>query len=187
MASESSFVTVATFASVGEAEVARMMLEGHGVTCFLDGAELVNMVWLASNAVGGVKLQVAADQAAKAEQLLARRQRAHAVDDYGLATPQRPAHPAEPEDETEVEPDEPTSADSADFLVQRAWRAALLGLVLCPPLLHLWSLLLLAEAATRETPVSGTHRGKMMGALAIDLAVLFLGAVLYVIWTLSVH
>jgi hypothetical protein len=143
---------------------------------------LVNMMWFASNAVGGVKLQVAAADVARAEQLLARRQRGRHVDDYGLENPQRSGQAASDEDEADGEPG--PGASSADELVNRAWRAAVFGLVLCPPLLHFWSLCLLAEAFTRQTPVSSSHRAKMAGALAIDVAVLLLVGSIYPMWNL---
>jgi len=184
MSTDQPLVTVATFATAGEAEIARIMLEGHGVPCYLADAELVNMMWLASNAVGGIKLQVAANDVARAEQLLTRRQpsrRHRPVDDYGLEDPQRPAQPAEDE------PGPAAVGDSADMLVIRALRAALLGLVCCPLLLHLWSLLLLTEAVTRNTPVSAEHRGKMLAALMIDVAVLALVAALVLWWSLQVR
>jgi hypothetical protein len=187
MSDPHELVTVAMFGSVGEAEVARMTVEAAGVKCYLADAETVNMLWFASNAVGGVKLQVAAEDAARAEQLLAQhrpRVRGRNVDDYGLENPQRGLPATDDADEAD---DEPVQAGvSADVLVSRAWRAAIIGLVLCPPVLHIWSLCLLAQAVTQEVPVSEQYRGKMKGAAVIDVAALVLVGSLWPMWNLLV-
>ena len=51
-----NLVTIATFDSPAEAEVARLALEEHGIRAFLADDNLVGMNWLLSNAVGGAKL-----------------------------------------------------------------------------------------------------------------------------------
>src|SRR5262245_22483438 len=63
-------VTVATYPFSGSAEMARMRLEAAGIPAFVIDAETVSMNWLFGNAVGWVKVQVAASQAAKASALL---------------------------------------------------------------------------------------------------------------------
>jgi hypothetical protein len=185
MSDPHELVTVAMFGSVGEAEVARMTLEADGVKCYLADAETVNMMWFASNAVGGVKLQVAAEDAPRAQRLLAQhrpRDRGRNVDDYGLEKPQRGSPDTGEADEAD---DEPVQAGvSADVLVSRAWRAAIIGLVLCPPVLHIWSLCLLAQAVTQQAPVSEQYRGKMTGAAVIDVAALLLIGSLWPMWSL---
>jgi ribosomal protein L40E len=51
-------VTIGTFQSLPEAEAARLRLETEGIHPFLSNAEIVNMDWFLSNAIGNIKLQV---------------------------------------------------------------------------------------------------------------------------------
>lgn len=183
MSTDQPLVTVATFSSVGEAEVARITLEADGIACFLADAEAVNMLWYASSAIGGVKLQVAARDARAAERLLGsrmRRMRDRAVDDYGLQrmSPGGQAQDDEPAEHKDAAPGGP------DALVNNAWRAAVFGLILCPPILHLYSLWLLLQAMSLEQQVSEPLRGKMLATIVIDLAAIFLMAGLWPMWKL---
>jgi DNA-directed RNA polymerase subunit M/transcription elongation factor TFIIS len=53
-----SLITVATFSQAVEAHIAKGRLEAEGIDCFIADENIVNMNWLYSNAVGGVKLRV---------------------------------------------------------------------------------------------------------------------------------
>jgi len=61
---------------------------------------------------------------------------------------------------------------TAEALANRAWRAAVLGLVLFPGILHLYSLLLLVNMMFKDEEVSPSAMRRVYGALALDLAVL---------------
>jgi hypothetical protein len=63
-------VTVRVFTSVPDAQVACTALLAAGLDASLRDEHLVSMQWLYSNAVGGVKLQVPAEQAEEARALL---------------------------------------------------------------------------------------------------------------------
>ncbi len=63
-------VTVRVFTNVPEAHVACTALLAAGLEASLRDEHLVSMQWLYSNAVGGVKLQVPAEQAEEARALL---------------------------------------------------------------------------------------------------------------------
>lgn len=52
-------VTLTTFSSPVEAQMAKNLLEAHGIVAYLADEETVGMYWLLGNAIGGVKLQVA--------------------------------------------------------------------------------------------------------------------------------
>jgi membrane protease YdiL (CAAX protease family) len=69
-----SFVTVATFDFRADAEVAKLLLEQDGIKTFLADENLVGVNWFLSNAVGGVKLQVAAADVDRAGEILQRAQ-----------------------------------------------------------------------------------------------------------------
>jgi hypothetical protein len=79
----SRFVTVAAFNEVPKAEIARNILTEAGVKSYLSDSELVAMDWLIANAVGGVKVQVAEEDAERALEALAaaRDMDDHLVDD----------------------------------------------------------------------------------------------------------
>jgi hypothetical protein len=63
-------VTVRAFATVIDAQVACAVLQSAGLGASLRDEHVVSMYWLFSNAVGGVKLQVPADQVDVAQDLL---------------------------------------------------------------------------------------------------------------------
>jgi hypothetical protein len=65
-----SLVTIATYSSPLEANLARNCLAESGIEAFLMGEEAVAMAWMLSNAVGGIKLQVAEVDEVKALALL---------------------------------------------------------------------------------------------------------------------
>lgn len=63
-------VTIATYPTPAEAEVARVALEAEGITAFVTNDNLVGMTWILGNAVGYVKLLVAAPSAERATRIL---------------------------------------------------------------------------------------------------------------------
>jgi hypothetical protein len=67
---EEQLVTVETYSFLPQAQAAKLQLEGNGITVFLADAETVNMDWLLGNAIGNIKLQVPAEQAERALEVL---------------------------------------------------------------------------------------------------------------------
>jgi rubrerythrin len=65
-----SLVTIQTFRTAHEAELAKARLETGGVQAFLADAEMIRMDWAVGNAIGWIKLQVADDDAALAAEIL---------------------------------------------------------------------------------------------------------------------
>ncbi len=63
-------VTLRQFRDMPEALLAKGKLESAGIECFLADGNLVRMDWLLSNAIGGLRLQVMAEQAEEARALL---------------------------------------------------------------------------------------------------------------------
>ena len=61
---------VATFTKSEDAHLARMRLENEGITAFLRDENTVNTYALYSNAIGGVKLEVAEEDFARARAAL---------------------------------------------------------------------------------------------------------------------
>ena len=66
----SDYVTIATFATLPEAEAARLRIETEGIPAIITDAEIVNMDWLLGNAVGYIKLQVPPQRVVAATALL---------------------------------------------------------------------------------------------------------------------
>ncbi|HSY37508.1 MAG TPA: DUF2007 domain-containing protein [Acidobacteriaceae bacterium] len=65
-----ALVTVARYRDLSEAIVARSVLESAGLFCFLQDENTIRMEWGWSNALGGLRLQVAAQDADRAHELL---------------------------------------------------------------------------------------------------------------------
>lgn len=65
-----ALVTVRQFRDLPEALLAKGMLESSGITCSLANENLVRLDWFISNFIGGVKLQVAPEDAALAMSVL---------------------------------------------------------------------------------------------------------------------
>ncbi len=67
---DAELVTVARYRDMPEAVVARTVLEEEGIECLLRDENTVRTDWLLSNAIGGMRLQVAAKDEARARELL---------------------------------------------------------------------------------------------------------------------
>jgi hypothetical protein len=180
-----SWVTVGEFSTVGEAELARNRLEEEGIPAQLGGAEAVAMLWAFSGA-GGVQLLVAEEDAGRAEAILQRaKQRGGRGrrDDYGLeenitADPEKVSVPA---DEAPAEPDEDDDEAAVetpkDGLARRAAMAAVVGLVTCPGVLHIFSVFMLLDIRDAKGELTPVGRRRAVVALVLDVLV-FLGIVL---------
>jgi hypothetical protein len=186
MADAEPLVTVATFNTLVEAEMARNCLEAEAIQCFVADGEVASMAWYATGAIGGVKLQVAKTDFLAAERILNNR-RGHGrdwnLDDYGLA--KSTAITADPEVVRQTpapkfeEPEETIEPSEADRTLDRALKAAIFGLVLFPPLLHFYSTWLLFELAGSGSSLSASKRAALFLTIAINVAmllgVLFIG------------
>jgi hypothetical protein len=65
-----TLVTIRQYRDLPEAFVARSVLEDAGIWCFLRDTNMIGLQWGASNALGGVRLQVDAEDVAAAEEVL---------------------------------------------------------------------------------------------------------------------
>jgi hypothetical protein len=63
-------ITIATFSKPEEAHLCRMRLEAVGIPAYVQDEHLVQMNWLYSNAIGGVRVQVADEDLASAQEFL---------------------------------------------------------------------------------------------------------------------
>jgi hypothetical protein len=147
-------VEVAAFRGLDEAEVARGMLESEGIETHLSNEHLVAANWTLSQATGGVKLVVAAEHASRARQVLSTLED-RAIEDDGAQTPE------------------------ADLLIERAWKAALIGFVALPPLLHLWAFWLLRRAYALGGPGDARARRLVTRVVIVSGCAIAFYAALY--------
>jgi hypothetical protein len=145
-------VCIASFPDSGSANIARSVLDSEGIAACLD-AETSNTM-------------LAYD---KAKAILA----AHTEQDLIDETDSDAEHPS-PSDDDEESPAERQRNDQ----IRRAWYAAILGTVICPVVMNVYSLyLLLGEGLVwPETPQPADWR--INAALAVNLATLGFYAVL---------
>ena len=161
-------VTVGTFDMPTEAHLAKGLLEANGLEAFLADELTVGVAWHLSNAVGGIKLQVPETDVERATGILAAREDSSIDAEDGLAD--RPEV-----DESEAEP----TSSTGDRTVDRALRAALLGLLLLP--LQLYSLGLLGRLTFSSQKVSPRKRRRMALALLLNLPMLVI-LVVAILW-----
>jgi hypothetical protein len=154
---------VAAFDTVMEAELARGRLEIEGIAARIVDGNVVGIAQHLSMAVGGAKVVVHERDLAAARAVL--------FSPSALVDDDAPAAP---------EPDALAPLD-ADALALRALRASVVGLVILPPFLHLYSLWLLRRVRVAELSAVGRRRRAI--TLAIDGTVLIgsfaLGALLF--------
>ena len=63
-------ITVATFSKPEEAHLFRMRLEAAGIPAFVQDEHIVQMDWFYSNAIGGVRVQIADEDVPVAKEFL---------------------------------------------------------------------------------------------------------------------
>jgi hypothetical protein len=63
--------TIASFSAPIEAHMLISRLEGNGIHAYIRDEHMVTLDWLASNAIGGVKVDVADEDFERAQELIA--------------------------------------------------------------------------------------------------------------------
>jgi len=153
-------VEIARFISAGEASIARNALEVEGIEARLDGEAMATWFWYFGSAIGGVRLWVREDDVEQARQILeAGASRGESADDFD-------------EDEVRDLEAEASNADLPEDLI-RAWRAALIGVVLLPPLLNVYSTWLLIR---HRFFVDRVQNWRVIAACCVNVVVLSLAA-----------
>jgi len=179
-----SFVTLATFGTVAEAELARNLLREEGLNAFLADAETVNMLWPVGGALGGIKLQVAAEDERRARTVLRRRAELpgeSSTDDYGIDQARTKSMVRARPYDAPSEEDDDVPESRADAIARRAWRLTVFGLLLVPfvlpfpllflvpSLLHVASVVLIAILLDGDDPLSSKGQRLYYGAIAVDV------------------
>jgi hypothetical protein len=173
-------VTVATYTEPTSAHLAREQLEAAGVRCFLTDDQTTGMDWLLGNAIGWVKLQVAESDAQRAVAIL-ENLRPVAAPEPTAITEAGPAGEPPPRSDEEEEEENERSRQA-----NRAYRAALLGLLFCP--LEVYATVLLWDVYSSKEPLTEEARRRFVYAALINLsllAALVLGILIMVVSSLD--
>ncbi len=62
-------ITIARFSKPEEAHLLRLRLEAGGVSAYIQDENMVQMDWLYSNAIGGVRVQISEDDIEDAHEI----------------------------------------------------------------------------------------------------------------------
>jgi hypothetical protein len=155
-------VVIQAFIASHEAELAAGYLREHGFSARVESHFMVDMNPYLSQALGGVRLYVPAVEAPDARA---------ALDERAVAAESREDFAATVEPADDEERQDPAMA-AEDAKALRAWNAAIVGLILFQPLLHLWAVAACADLdAAQLSPRGRLHRGV---ALTVSSAVLSL-------------
>ena len=138
-----TLVTVATYSMPAEAHILRGRLEDEGVRAYITDEETVAVAWHLAQAIGGIKVQVAPEDAEGARAIIAR----------------------EPTLQ-EIEEETGSEVDVRGSTARRALLASFLGL-LFPPL-QLYSLWLVCSLLFSRDGLSGV-RGRTVLALLLNI------------------
>ncbi len=158
--SAANLVTVAVPRTAAEAHFLKNQLEAVGIDVYLADEEAVAMAWHMTGAFGGVKLQVAATDAEDALAFLDRR-----------PWPDMPAATAVGGTAAEDEDDEEEVLSEREQTANRAYRAAVFGLLFFP--LEAYALWLFIRVARTRDRLAGKSRvNAKVGALIMVLGIL---------------
>lgn len=180
------WITVATFSTPEQAHIACNALHEIDLPARLRDDVIVGLLWNMGLALGDVKVQVPEQHVAAAREFLEHADEADAAldgADPSLAHEHTPQDDSPPDDEFDQSDEDefPPRSQSAQ-LTDRAWKAAVVGLIVCPGFLHAYSIWNLLKAAAVEEPDDGTSNWKWYAALLLNLAVIGYFVVLYKIF-----
>jgi hypothetical protein len=176
------FVEVTRFADPIEATLAKNQLEAAGIKAFLMDDTTVTMDWLLSNAIGGVKVVVAPQDLERAELILFGEEKADPKDLAAAAEAAEPEEEVEEADEESPEASEEgdeTTATPREVDAERAYKAAVFGLLLYP--LQFYACWLLLAVYFSDERLEGTARRRAWVAAVINGCV-FVLPVLVLFW-----
>ncbi len=147
-------VIVGTFDTPHEAELARVFLESRDIETWLKDDTLVGMAQLYSAALGGVKVLTDIEDAEEAQKLLVQYRRKN-----GRRRKRR--------------------GERADNVAKRAFRAAIIGVFLCPGGLHVYTLFLLTTLDSKRLSKSGKRNAIGAGAISIAVIAALIAALVF--------
>lgn len=168
----SELVEIARFPTSFEASIARNALESEDICACLDGEAMASWFWYLGSAVGGVRLLVNSNDAERAHMILSNTSNRQSENDSPVELSST--------DKDFTSLDERNTAELPLELIH-AWRASIIGLLLLPPLLNLYSFWLICRhrllSASRNHPVNW----RAPAAFCVNL-VMFALVVLFICW-----
>ena len=164
----SKLITLATFSNAAEVNIVKNVLEEEGIQAYIADQETVGMAWHLGNALGGIKLQVDEKSKQAAEAIL---ERYHAETEDSLESGSAGSE-ISAEDAAGDEVDEQDLLTSAEQHIERAYKAAVVGLALIP--LQLYSIYLLVLAVASGSPIGPAYRNKALATCAINFPIVVL-------------
>jgi hypothetical protein len=165
-------ITVGNYWSSMDAHLARIQLENAGIRAVLTDEHTTTLNWDLSNAIRGIKLQVLARDAERADQILSAGEAKEPVDPEILAGFDEPEATEPPSAmEEEERPDEPEVAlNPREELADRVYRGAIFGMLLIP--LQFWVFPLLIRLFLKDDPLRPEMKQKARIAAAINFVML---------------
>jgi hypothetical protein len=154
--------TIATFSDGIPAHLAQGRLDEEGIFSYLADEQTVGLAWHLTNAIGGIKLQVADEDAEKARVILAE----HGAEPSAEET----KDPTTPNDATGSEDD--LSFSAREQTADRALRGAIFSIFVFP--LQLYVFWLLLKVFVSEEQLRPRHRRHAMIAAVINLPIVVL-------------
>lgn len=153
--------TIATFENPAEAHLARLQLENEGIPAVITDEATATCLWYYGTAIRGAQLQVFQQDAERAQQLL---------DQIESLSPETP-WPLDAEEDDPLR--EQLEAD-----VQRAWRAAVLGVIITPVLMlfNIYSVWLLLRIMAGGHPLPESVRRSFWMAWAANAVAVLVSA-----------
>ena len=177
--------TVATFDNPVAAELAKNLLESHGLKAMLTDEETVAIAWQFSGAVGGIKLLVPTESLGRAEFLLEHKIPPPSTDEeIAEAVTERP----EIASQLSAVP-EPFDDTATDRQVDRAFKVSVVGLLFLPtqyvsPIfslfcipVQLYGLYLLVTLWRAQPPVRANDRWKIWVSFGVNMPLWFIAIV----------
>lgn len=135
---DTTLKVVRAFDSPPVATLAAQALEEAGIPCRLDGEEAATALWYVGSALGGVRLLVHEEHLEKAAKTLDKWEQQRAIE--------RARSAAKGEGETGADDDEDDDElPGIHSELTRAWRASVIGILLLPPVLHVYAVYLLVR------------------------------------------
>lgn len=188
-------VTLAAFDTAMRATLVKNHIEAAGIRCVLTDEFTTSNFWQLSNAIGGIKVQVAEEDLERAEAILeALEQRARSTDadDDEQVADQANTEAASQEDDDEAnevvpepkpgdidEEDEPP-LNAREDNAERARKAVLIGLFFMP--LQFYATWLLLDVWQSDLPIRPALRRKLAWTVGLHVPLLLFAILLLGFW-----
>ena len=175
------WITVATFATPEQAHIVCNALRETGLPACLRDDVIVGLLWNYGIALGGVKVRVPEEHVATAREFLG-----YVDEDQHAPDSDDPPHDEQlsPDDDTaQDEEEDDHHSPTAAQLTDRAFKAAVIGLLVCQGFLQVYSIWNLLKAAAMEEPDDGSSNWKWYAALLLNLAAIGFVVLVYRLFT----